>query len=91
MYWKHVMPDAFIWYHADEKLEPELVDWLNVSAEKTGVRGKLYIRKQDNKTTFMETYANVPASTIERIEKLAALQPVFTHIERRCESFIEIS
>ncbi|GAV20984.1 hypothetical protein MMIC_P1962 [Mariprofundus micogutta] len=84
------MPDAFIWYHAHEKLESELMSWLDEIEDKAGVRGKLFVRKDDGKTTFMESYSDVTTSTITRIEKHAAQHPVFTNIERRCESFMRI-
>ncbi|PIP02032.1 MAG: hypothetical protein COW18_11955 [Zetaproteobacteria bacterium CG12_big_fil_rev_8_21_14_0_65_54_13] len=85
------MPDAFIWYHADDTQEPALLKWLDEVEASAGVRGKLYLRKQDDKTTFMEAYTEVSAATIRRIERLAKKQPVFEHIARRCESFIEIT
>jgi len=84
------MPDAFIWYHADEQREPELLDWLDAVEQQAGVRGKLLIRKADDNTTFMETYADVSSATIRRIEKLADQQALFKDIDRRCESFVEI-
>jgi len=55
------------------------------------VRGKLYIRNEKDRTTFMESYADVSRATINRIEKLAASSPVFQDIDRRCESFIQIT
>jgi len=85
------MPDAFIWYHANEKQEPELLNWLDQVEQQAGVRGKLFIRKADDKTTFMETYADVSSATISRIEKLAAKYVLFDTIERRCESFVAIA
>jgi len=84
------MPDAFIWYHADEKLESALIDWLDEVQEQADVQGKLFIRKDGDKTTFMETYSDVTSATIARIEKLAAAYPAFEGLERRCESFIRI-
>ena len=84
------MPDAFIWYHASEKLEPELLHWLDEVEDQAGVRGKLLVRKDKNTSTFMETYADVSSATITRIEKMATHEPLFDNIERRCESFIEI-
>jgi len=85
------MPDAFIWYHADERMEPALVDWLVTVEEQADVRGKLFIRKEQDKTTFMETYTDVSRATINRIEKLASNQPLFKDIHRQCESFVEVS
>jgi len=85
------MPDAFIWYHADKKLEPELLDWINEVEAEAGVRGKLYIRNQQGETTFMESYIDVSRATIERIDKLATSHPLFENIHRRCESFIQIT
>ncbi len=85
------MPDTFIWYHADENMEPALIKWLEQVEEKADVRGKLFIRKEKDKTTFMETYTNVSRPTINRIEKLASTQAVFEGIHRQCESFVEVS
>jgi len=85
------MPDAFIWYHADKNMEPDLQHWIDAVEDEAGVRGKLYIRTHQDETTFMESYSDVSRATIDRIEKLAASSPVFQDIERRCESFIQIS
>ncbi|MDQ7000315.1 MAG: hypothetical protein Q9M12_05455 [Mariprofundus sp.] len=85
------MPDAFVWYHAGEKQEPDLLNWLDTVEQQAGVRGKLFIRKTNGNTTFMETYSDVSRATIDRIEKLAASSPLFERIDRRCESFVEIS
>jgi len=85
------MPDAFIWYHADKKQESELLEWVAHVDQQAGVRGKLLIRIEQDKTTFMETYSDVSSATIRRIEKLASTYPLFKDIDRRCESFIDIS
>ena len=85
------MPDAFIWYRASENLEPELQHWLDQVHDHAGVRGKLFVRKDENTSTFMETYADVSSATITRIEKLATNAPLFDNIDRRCESFIALS
>jgi len=85
------MPDAFIWYHADKNMESDLQRWIDEVEAGAGVRGRLYIRIEKDKTTFMESYADISRDTIERIEKLAASSPVFQDIDRRCESFIQIT
>jgi len=85
------MPDAFIWYHADKNMESDLQHWIDEVEAGAGVRGRLYIRIEKDKTTFMESYADISRATIERIEKLAASSPVFQDIDRRCESFIQIT
>jgi len=36
-------------------------------------------------------YPDISRATIDRIEKLAASSPVFQSIDRRCESFIQIT
>ncbi len=85
------MPDAFIWYEADEKLEPSLMDWMQQVEAEADVKGTFYIRKQENgRATFMEAYNQVTTATINRINRLAAKQKIFNNIERRCESFIRI-
>jgi len=85
------MPDAFVWYHTDENKEPELLHWLDKVHEQADVHGKLFIRKEQDKTTFMEAYNNVSTATINRIEKMAANQVLFQDIHRQCESFVEVS
>ncbi|MDX8405023.1 MAG: hypothetical protein R8K50_02615, partial [Mariprofundus sp.] len=88
--WNPVMPDAFIWYHAEQAAQPALVAWLQMVETNTGIRGKLFMRHQHDKTTFMESYADVSTETMARIEKLAAQQAVFAGINRRCESFTPV-
>jgi len=89
------MPDAFIWYHADENHEAELLNWLELVHDQADVRGKLFVRKDSDgdqsKTTFMETYTAVSTATINRIEKLAANQTLFNDLQRQCESFVEVT
>ncbi len=85
------MPDAFIWYHADKNKESDLHHWIDDVESEAGVRGRLYIRTEKDQTTFMESYPDVSRATIDRIEKLAAASPVFQDIDRRCESFIQIT
>lgn len=85
------MPDAFIWYEADEKLEPALLQWMGHIEAEADIKGAFYIRKQDNgRATFMEAYNQVTTASINRIEQLAAKQALFTDIDRRCERFIRI-
>ncbi|MDQ6996176.1 MAG: hypothetical protein Q9M82_01795 [Mariprofundus sp.] len=85
------MPEAFIWYHADENMEPAFIEWLEQVEEQADVRGKLFIRKENDKTTFLETYTDVSRATINRIEKMAVAQPIFNDIHRQCESFVEVT
>jgi len=74
------MPDVFIWYETDEEMEPALLDWMGHVESEADVRGALYIRKEDGKTTFMEAYHHVTTATINRIERLAAQQKIFEDI-----------
>ncbi|MBN4077163.1 hypothetical protein JYT48_02710 [Mariprofundus ferrooxydans] len=89
------MPDAFIWYKANENNETDFLHWLDLVHEQADVRAKLFIRKDtdgdQSKATFMETYSDVSSATINRIEKLAANQPLFNDIQRQCESFVKIT
>jgi len=85
------MPDAFIWYHAADDQEPALQAWMETVEQQADIRGRLLIRRQDEKITFMEHYADVSTPTIDRIERLAAKQPLFESITRCCEAFIDIS
>ena len=87
------MPDtqsAFIWYHTDNLNMAEMKEWLKLVKEQTGAKCKLYVRRKDGKTTFMETYANISEGTTIAIEGLAAAHPLFQGIDRRCESFLRI-
>ncbi len=85
------MPDAFIWYEADENLETDLLEWMGQVEAEADIKGAFYIRKQDNgRATFMEAYNHVTTATINRIERLAANQKLFKDIDRRCESFVRI-
>ena len=85
------MPDAFIWYEADEKLEPALMQWMQHVEAEAGIKGAFYIRKQDKgHATFMEVYNQITTATVNRIERMAAKQALFKNINRRCESFIKV-
>jgi len=85
------MPDAFIWYETDEKLEPALLQWMQLVEAEADVKGAFYVRKQDaGRATFMESYSHVTTATINRIERLAAQHELFKNIDRRCESFVRI-
>jgi len=85
------MPDAFIWYRASDGIKTKLMHWLDEVHAQTNVRGKLFVRNDQHATTFMETYANISSATTQHIEQLAANNPLFENIDRRCESFVEIS
>lgn len=85
------MPDAFIWYETDEKMEPALLEWMQLVEAEADIKGAFYIRKQENgHATFMEAYKQVTTATVNRIERLAAKQKIFKSIDRRCESFVRI-
>lgn len=84
------MPDAFVWYHANAELEPALLSWIDIVEAQAGVRGKLYLRKENEKVTFMECYSDVSRATILRIEQLAASNELFAGVTRRCESFVRL-
>jgi len=90
------MPDdinisAFIWYHADSNLQTDLLAWLGQVKRATGIQGRLLVRKQPDKTTYMEIYDNVKPQLIDIIEDLAGQTPCFSDIQRRCESFSSLS
>jgi len=90
---KTSMPSAFIWYHADALLAAQLSDWVHEISKKTGLEGRLLMRDEDGKTTFMEIYPDAGAAAIAGIEKIAATRDWFTQLEspRRAEIFSEIS
>jgi len=81
---------AFIWYHTDVGLQETVLDWQTELAETLGIHGRLLIRNDSGKTTFMEIYEHVESPLVENIEALAKQMPFFIGIERRCESFIEV-
>jgi len=80
----------FIWYNANELVMDELKAWLKLVKQQTGLKGKLYVRRKDGRTTYMETYKHVSGAAAIAIEDLAASCSLFTNIERRCESFHRI-
>jgi len=80
---------AFIWYHAEIERQPELLAWLEQVRQKTGVQGRLLVRRQTEQTTFMEIYDPIEPDLISRIEQMAATSPCFSGIQRRCECFME--
>ncbi len=83
---------AFIWYHADMKMQESVLAWQQTEvAEKLAVSGRLLIREQAGKTTFMEIYEHVEWPLVERIEQMANQASCFAGIERRCEFFTEVS
>jgi len=88
------MPDKqsslFIWYNANELVMDELKAWLKLVKQETGLKGKLYVRRKDGITTYMETYKRVSGAEAIAIEDLAATCSLFTNIDRRCESFHRI-
>ena len=90
------MPDdmptsAFVWYHADQTCKADLRAWMQHVQQALAIQRRLYQRQQDEKTTFMEVFECVGFATIKKIEQLAAQQPCFHGITRRCESFERIT
>ncbi|MBL1352500.1 MAG: hypothetical protein COA61_004050 [Zetaproteobacteria bacterium] len=84
------MPDVFVWYHADAHQERKFQQWLTMLENKISCTGKLYKRKQDEKTTFMEVFEHIDSATMKKIEQLATQQDCFQGIHRQCESFERI-
>jgi hypothetical protein len=85
---------AFIWYHADEVLSETLQTWVDQTGRLLGIPSKLMLRRQPEKTTFMEIYelAGDSKAMLETIEANAAQQPWFAqlHSPRRAEVFFGI-
>jgi len=88
---EHLPTSIFVWYHADKTSEANLRTWMQYVQQTLAIKGRLYHRQQDEKTTFMEVFECVGFATIEKIEQLAAQQPCFHGITRRCESFERIT
>ncbi|ATX82566.1 hypothetical protein Ga0123462_1717 [Mariprofundus ferrinatatus] len=87
------MPESqstFIWYHAENLNMSEMKKWLKLVKEQTGAECRLYVRRKEGKTTFMESYADISPATTMAIEGLAAAHPLFNGISRRAESFLRI-
>jgi len=82
---------AFIWYHAPLEQAPVFQAWLSDIENTLNIRGKLYKRIENEKTTFMEVFEHVDSATIEKIEQLATQQHCFSGIHRQCESFERIT
>jgi len=87
---------AFIWYHADTQLVDVLHAWVSKMGESEGISSRLMVRRQAERTTFMEIY-EVSGSldmedVVESIERNAATQPWFTQLygPRKAEIFVEV-
>ncbi len=80
----------FIWYHAAPDSVPLIKQWLEHLFQTTGIRGSLFVRHTDAKSTFMETYENIEYKALKKIEDLAVKQPCFKTVQRQCESFEKI-
>jgi len=90
------MPDfsttsAFVWYHADATLQPDLQQWLQSVQQQLNIKAELYQRQKNEKTTFMEVFEHIDSATIEKIEQLATQHHCFNGIHRQCESFERIT
>ncbi len=88
---KMASSSAFIWYHADAEQQGPILQWQAELSETLGVQGRLLLRHDSGKTTFMEIYEHVESPLVEQIEAQAKQLPIFAGIERRCESFIEVN
>lgn len=86
------MPELFIWYHAAAGIENELRQWLD-HLKAQGIRGRLLVRHEEGRTTFMEVYAAVDTDMLATIESQARQQTWYHALQspRRCESFREIA
>lgn len=84
---------AFVWYHAEAALQPMLLDWLQRVENRIGIRGKLFLRRTEQKTTFMEVYDSVESGTLAQIEELAGQQPWIDELQspRRAECFNRVA
>jgi len=87
------LSSAFIWYHADAKLAGQLSRWVHEISQQSGLVGRLLMRNESGKNTFMEIYPGADKTTIANIEKIAAKQHWFTQLgsPRQVEIFNEIS
>jgi len=85
------MPELFIWYHAPAGIEGELRRWLG-RLKIRGIRGRLFVRHEEERTTFMEVYAAADDDMLATIESQAKQQTWYHTLQspRRCESFKEI-
>ncbi len=86
------LPSAFIWYHADVQLSAQLSRWVQKISRDMGLEGRLLVRNEGDKTTFMEIYSGAGKTIMAEIEKRAATQSWFTRLAspRRVEIFSEI-
>ncbi|MDQ7011318.1 MAG: DUF4936 family protein, partial [Mariprofundaceae bacterium] len=86
------MPELFIWYHAPADIENELRQWLSHLKAQQGIRGRLFVRHEKERTTFMEVYTAADADMLATIESQARQQTWYHALQspRRCESFKEI-
>jgi len=90
------MQSAFIWYHADAQLADVLQTWVGQTGKVLGIPSRLMVRRQPDRTTFMEIYESTGSLDMEAIvrtvEASAANQPWFVelHSPRKAEVFAEI-
>jgi len=88
---KPTQASVFIWYHANGHQETTFQGWLSSVQQQLNIKGKLYKREQNEKTTFMEVFEHVDSAMIEKIEQLATQHLCFNGIHRQCESFERIT
>ena len=87
---------AFIWYHADTRLAHTLQAWVEQTGQSLGIPAKIMVRRQAERTTFMEIYEAAGnqhmEDVVEIIEAHAAAQPWFARLQspRRAEIFSEV-
>jgi len=86
---------AFIWYHADSRLANALRAWVEQTGQSLGIPAKILVRRQAERTTFMEIYEAAGNQNmedmVEIIEACAAAQSWFARLQspRRAEIFSE--
>ncbi|MDQ6986960.1 MAG: hypothetical protein Q9M25_04055 [Mariprofundaceae bacterium] len=87
------LSSAFIWYHADARLAGQLADWVRKISSELDVDGRLLIRHQKDKTTFMENYAGAGKETVAHIEQMAVKQDWFAQLlsARQAEIFAQVN
>jgi len=93
----HAMPEAkqaaFIWYHADARLTDTLQTWVEQTGKALGIPSRLMVRRQDDRTTFMEIYESTGTkdmhAIVESVEASAAQQDwsAELHSQRKAEVF----
>lgn len=84
------MTSLFIWYHGQPASQQDYLNWLVLAQQHFGIQGRLLIREEPDRITYMEIFEQVEVDIYSQLERLAADQACFHTIERHCEAFKDV-